>query len=72
MTAKRKTEGQRAYRFKVTVVHAPLGDREYPAGTVDPLKDWQGEEVAWALAAGLIEATEAASSHSEGDAEEEM
>jgi len=37
------------------VTYAPLADKEYPAGTVEALSDWDAGAVARALQAGLIE-----------------
>ena len=52
---KKKTETVATYRFSQTVTYAPLADREYPAGTVAALSDWDAGAVARALQAGLIE-----------------
>ena len=52
---KKKTEIATAYYFRQTVTYAPLADREYPAGTVETLADWDAGAVARALQAGLIE-----------------
>ena len=42
------------YRFLVGVDHDPNG-RHYRAGEEDALRDWEGQHVRDALAAGLIE-----------------
>ena len=52
---KKKTEVATAYYFRQTVTYAPLADREYAAGTVETLADWDAGAVARALQAGLIE-----------------
>ena len=52
---KKKTETVATYRFSQTVTYAPLADKEYAAGTVAALSDWDAGAVARALQAGLIE-----------------
>ena len=52
---KKKTETVATYRFSQTVTYAPLADKEYAAGTVAALSDWDAGAVVRALQAGLIE-----------------
>ena len=52
---KKKTETVAAYYFRQTVTYAPLADKEYAAGTVEALSDWDAGAVVRALQAGLIE-----------------
>lgn len=52
------------YEFLVAVDH---GDRHYPAGTRDPLKDWRRSHVRSALKAGLIRELPAEKEESHGE-----
>ena len=51
--AKKKRSDE--YRFLVDITYAPLGDKAYAAGEIDPLSDWDVGAVERARKAGLIE-----------------